>query len=105
MNGMMTNPSIFSSATAQSTKAHYIVTGYVQFAQHFGPLMVGLTIDEPWYNRENIITEYEADGRSFYSKQSRPAHTVRATLRYTFGRAKSSVKRNAREVRDSDRTK
>ena len=105
LNGMMVNPSILSSSSAQSTKVHYIVTGFVQFAQHFGPLMVGLTIDKPWYNRENIITEYEADGRSFYSKQSRPAHTIGATLRYTFGRAKSSVKRNAREVRDSDRTK
>ena len=106
INASLTNPSIISSSAAQSTRIHYIVDGFIRLYQNIGRgWFAGLSIGNPWYTRHNIITEYETEGKYYYSKNSKPGMTVRASIRYNFGRFKSGVKRNSQYITDTDRSK
>ena len=104
LNASLLNPSIMSVVSTQSTRIHYVVNGFVLMTQHFGKSwVVGISINQPWYRRSNIILDYETNGHRFYSKSSEPGQVIKATVRYNFGRFRSGVKRNSRVVIDSDR--
>lgn len=103
---LLMNPSLMSKVYTQSTKIHYVVNGFVLLTQRFGKSwIVGIIASQPWNRRNNIILDYETNGSRYYSKNSEPGMVFRASVRYNFGRFKSRVKRNSREVTDTDRQK
>lgn len=100
------NPSIMSKVYSQSTKIHYVVNGFVLLTQHFGKSwVVGIVVSQPWNRRRDIILDYEINGSRYYSRNSEPGVIFRASVRYNFGRFRYRVKRNSREVADTDRNK
>ena len=106
LNAMVANPSLQSLAASQSTKIHYLVNGFVGIVQNLGKgWFAGISVSEPWYVRRNIILDYEADTQCYHQIQSSPGHVFRMTIRYDFGRFRGSVKRNSRQVTDTDRSK
>ena len=100
------NPSTMSKVYTQSTKIHYVVNGFVLLTQHFGKSwVVGIVASQPWNRRRDIILDYEINGSRYYSRNSEPGVIFRASVRYNFGRFRYRVKRNSREVADTDRNK
>ena len=105
-NALLVNPSSQYTLPVQSSKIHHVIKGFVQISQRFHKSwIVGLTINEPWYYTQNIISEYVADGTYFYSKHKEPGMIIKATIRYNFGRSRSSVKKNSHQISDTDRKK
>lgn len=106
LNAFLLNPAgQYTKESTQVIRNHYTVSGFVSIGQRFGNFSVGLQVKEPWYKRINIISEYAAGGQEFYSVGSKPGQIAGIYLRYTFGKFRSSVKRNTQQVRDTDRTK
>lgn len=106
LNAQLINPSLVSKVYTQSTNIHYVVNGFVVLTQRLGKSwVVGLMASRPWNRRRNIILDYETSGDHYYSRSSEPGMVFRASVRYNFGRFRSRVKRNSREVTDTDRNK
>lgn len=106
LNAMVANPSLQSLAASQSIKVHYLVDGFVGVVQNLGKgWFAGISVSEPWYGRRNMILDYEADTQLYHHIQSNPGHIFKMTVRYDFGRFRGRVKRNSRQVTDTDRAR
>ena len=77
LNAFLLNPmGQYTNASTQVIRNHYTVSGFVSVGQRFGNFSVGLQVNEPWYKRINIVSEYEAGGQDFYSVNSKPGQIV-----------------------------
>ena len=94
------------SNSAQMVRPHYIATGSVSYTHRFSKSLMGtLGIYNPWYRRLKTITETLVDGKDIYSVNSSPGQIAFVIIQYNFGHFKSFVKRNTRQVTDTDRNK
>lgn len=92
------------SNSAQMVRPHYIATGAVSYTHRFSKSLMGtLGIYNPWYRRLKTITETLVDGKDIYSVNSSPGQIAFVIIQYNFGSFRSFVKRNTRQVTDTDR--
>ena len=97
---------LHSSNTSQMIRPHYIATGSISYTHRFGHSLIGtLSINDPWYRRLKCVMETLVDGKEIYSVNNSPGQVICVMIQYNFGNFKSFVKRNTRQVSDTDRNK